>query len=74
MNTDGDVVLYGSDDGYTERVREALDGANVPFDEFNLAGSTGMVLPTVVVSHGGGSSEVFEGYGRIKREFLPRLD
>ena len=73
MDNDGGVVLYGSDDGYTEQVRQALDGANVRFDEFNVAGSTGMVLPTVVVSHGGGSSEVYEGYGRIKRELLPRL-
>jgi hypothetical protein len=74
MNDDETVVLYGSvGDGYTDKVKAALDGASVCYDEFDLTTSMGMVLPTVVVSHHDGAREVYEGYGRIKRQLLPRL-
>lgn len=70
-----DVLLMAGDDRFSEEVRHELSARGIHFAEIDAARMQGMVMPTLVVRGGCAEGDVsYEGLGRIRGEFLARID
>ena len=74
---DGDdleVLLMARDDHFSEVVRNELRRRGIRFAEIDPGHLQGTVVPTLVVQRACGGEVTYEGFGRIRGEFLARYD
>ena len=72
---DLEVLLMARDDHFSEVVRTELRRRGIRFAEIDPGHLQGTVVPTLVVEGTCAGGEVtYEGFGRIRREFLARYD
>ncbi len=70
-----DVLLMARDDHFSEVVRHELRCRGIRFAEIDPGRLQGTVVPTLVVQGAcAGGEMTYEGFGRIRREFLARYD
>ena len=74
---DGDdleVLLMAREDHFSEVVRNELRRRDIRFAEIDPGHLQGTVVPTLVVQRACGGEVTYEGFGRIRGEFLARYD
>src|SRR6476659_711643 len=70
-----ELLLMAGDDRFSELVRAELRGRGIRFAELDPGRVPGTVVPTLVVSGQCTAGAItYEGFGRIRREFLARYD